>query len=340
MKWINKSDIIAFNIEHTSYCNLMCPQCGRVVNGKLNPNLHMNTMTLDDYKRIFDDDFAHQIEHVFFCGNYGDPLADAHFLDCVTYLKMKNIRLTIYTNGSMRSIYWWKDLTIVLDKDDKVIFAIDGLEDTNHLYRVGANFQKVMRNANIFISNGGKARWDYLIFKHNYHQIEEAKQLAKNMGFHTFNEKITQRFIADTNYRSNKGHGKFAKIVEKYGSWENYIDATQITCKYQRDRIMYIDFDLNLWPCCWMGAPKFLYGEDNVQRNQMVKLLSRYEKDFNSLKYHSIDEVLEHPFYANDLVESWDKTMAEGKIMTCGRTCGTEYKFSSGDKSNKKETEL
>lgn len=340
MKWIEKNNIVAFNIEHTSYCNLLCPQCARVVNGKPNPNVHKNSMTLQDYMRIFSPKFCKQIEHIFFCGNYGDPLADAYFLDCVKYLKINDIRLTIYTNGSLRSRNWWVELTYILGKDDKVIFAIDGLEDTNHLYRQNANFKTIMRNVSAFIGHGGKARWDYLVFKHNDHQVEEAKQLAKDMGFYSFNEKITQRYIADKNYRSDKGHGKFGQIIEKYGTWENYIDNTEITCKYQRDKIMYIDFDLNLWPCCWVGAPLFFYGDENIQRNQIIELLKKYGKGFNSLRNHTIDEILDHPFYKHDLVDSWNKTMKTGKLMTCGRTCGTEYKFSSGDKQNKKETEL
>jgi MoaA/NifB/PqqE/SkfB family radical SAM enzyme len=336
---LKKSDIVALNIEHTSYCNLKCPQCARVLNGHINEHLHMSSMTLTDYMRILPPSFCKQIDHIFFCGNYGDPLADAHFLDCVKYLKINNIRLTIYTNGSLRTMNWWKELAIILGKDDKVIFAIDGLEDTNHIYRVGANFRKVMRNATTFIVNGGKARWDYLVFEHNHHQVEEAKEIAKTMGFHTFNEKQTKRFIADKNYKTNKGGGKFGQIIEKYGTWENYIDQTEIHCKYKDDGILYIDFDLNLWPCCWVGAPMFFYS-DNLQRKQLVKLLNRYKPGFNSLRLHTIDEILEHQWFKNDLVDSWTKKMCEGKLMTCGRTCGTEYKFSSGDKSNKKEIEL
>ena len=340
MSYLEKNKIQMLNIEHTSYCNLMCPQCARVVGTKRNPNLQMTSMTLDDYMRILPPSFCKTIDHIFFCGNYGDALADAHFLDCVKYLKINDIRLTIYTNGSLRTRNWWVELTYILGKDDKVIFAIDGLEDTNHLYRCNADFNTVMRNASAFISHGGKARWDYLVFEHNYHQVEEAKQLAKDMGFHTFNEKQTQRFIADKNYRSNKGKGKFGQIVEKYGSWENYIDHTQITCKYKRDGIMYIDHDLNLWPCCWTGAPLFFEYEENIQRKQTFELMDKYGQGFNSLRLHTFDEILNHPWFQYDLEESWSRKMCEGKLMTCGRTCGTEYKFSSGDESNKKETEL
>ena len=65
-------------------------------------------------------------------------------------------------------------------------FSIDGLADTNKLYRIGINHERVMANAKAFIEAGGKARWKMIVFKHNEHQIDEAKQLAKDMGFWEF----------------------------------------------------------------------------------------------------------------------------------------------------------
>ena len=40
-----------------------------------------------------------------------------------------------------------------------------------------------MENAQAFINAGGRARWDYIAFAHNEHQIDEARQLAEDMGF-------------------------------------------------------------------------------------------------------------------------------------------------------------
>jgi len=340
MKYLNIKDIRVFNIEHTSKCNLLCPQCARVINGKINPNLHISSMSLSEYQRIINPILCKQIEHIFFCGNYGDAVADPKFIDCVKYLRYNKVPLTIYTNGSLRSTEWWTELSKLLDNNCKVIFAIDGIEDTSSLYRVNSNFNKVIENAKAFISNGGVARWDYLVFEYNYKEIEKAKTLASKIGFKIFNVKKTQRFIDNQNYKTNKGEGQFNSIIDKYGSWENYINQTEIVCKYQRDKILYIEFDLNLWPCCWVGAPLFFEGNENIQKNQLYNTISKYEKNFNSLKQHSIEEILNHPWFTKDLVSSWYTKMDKGKLMTCGRTCGKEYKFSSGDDSNKKEIKL
>jgi len=340
MKYLDITEVRALNIEHTSMCNLLCPQCARVVDGKRSPEIFMAEMTLDDYKRILPPSLCKQIDHIFFCGNYGDACAAVDFLECVKYLRSNNIRLTIYTNGSMRGMTWWTHLAQVLSDRCRVVFSIDGLKDTSPMYRVNSNFDRVIQNATAFINAGGKARWDYLEFEYNGHQIDEAKQMASDLGFDTFNLKQTKRAIVNKNYKTNKGGGDFGKIVEKYGSWIEYINATEISCKYKEDGILYVDFALNLWPCCWVGAPQYFHGFDNIQKDQIFKLIAKYGDGFNSLLYKSIEEILDHPWFKEDLVKSWSKQMCSGKLMTCGRTCGTEYKFSSGDSSNKKEIKL
>jgi len=50
----------------------------------------------------------------------------------------------------------------------------------------------------------------------------------------------------------------------------------------------------------------------------------------NKTRY-TLKEILKHEFYNKDLVSSWDNTMADknSKLFTCGRTCGSDYEFSS-----------
>ena len=55
-----------------------------------------------------------------------------------------------------------------------------------------------MENAEAFIKAGGRARWDYIVFGHNEHQVEEARALAESMGFEKFNVKKSNRFFSNT----------------------------------------------------------------------------------------------------------------------------------------------
>tara|TARA_B110001454_G_scaffold13920_1_gene12642 strand:+ start:2072 stop:3166 length:1095 start_codon:yes stop_codon:yes gene_type:complete len=354
MNYLNLNEITTLHMEHTSKCNLLCPQCARVDEGKLNPKLPLEELTLDDYKRILTPEFAKQIKRIFWCGNYGDSIASNNFLECLEFIRHSGVEgLTIVTNGSARSPDWWTKVAQILDRDtDRVDFSIDGLEDTNHLYRINSNWKKLKENFTAFIDAGGNAHWDYLIFDHNIHQVAEAKKFAKEMGFESINFKNTSRFVKVSDFsnlmsekvktrkstytissKENKNKTKYEQIIDKFGDFNSYVDQTPITCKYKVDKTVYIDFQMKLWPCCWVGSPTYFDDEDNIQKVQLKALQGRYEKDFNSLRKHTLEEVLEHEFYNKDLNDSWNNTMADknSKLFTCGRTCGSDYEFSSAE---------
>ena len=57
-----------------------------------------------------------------------------------------------------------------------IIFGIDGLEDTNHIYRKNVKWKKLEENIKIYIKYGGTASWQFIVFEHNKHQENIAKQ--------------------------------------------------------------------------------------------------------------------------------------------------------------------
>ena len=108
------------------------------------------------------------------------------------------------TNGGAQNTQWWIKLAQIYGKNGHVTFSFDGLEDTNHLYRQNVNWQKCMENSYAFISAGGRARWEYIIFEHNQHQIEQARLLAKKMGFEDFRTKKTGRFFSTIKHQGKQ----------------------------------------------------------------------------------------------------------------------------------------
>ncbi|OUU18532.1 MAG: hypothetical protein CBC05_02290 [Crocinitomicaceae bacterium TMED45] len=52
-----------------------------------------------------------------------------------------------------------------------------------------------MANVEAFINAGGRARWQFITFNHNSHQLQKAKDMAKELGFSEFIEKMSFRFI-------------------------------------------------------------------------------------------------------------------------------------------------
>lgn len=191
------NEIQTVHLEVTNKCNALCPQCVRSVNGAfLNPNVKLASLDLDSIKVIFNQNFLTQLNEIKLCGSYGDPIAHNQLLSIIKFFKETSpkTKLTIDTNGGLHNVEWWQELASLLSDNDKVVFGIDGLEDTNHLYRVGVNWDRLEKNFKAFINSGGIAHWHFIIFKHNQHQLEEAKSFSKEVGFKGFSYKKSGRF--------------------------------------------------------------------------------------------------------------------------------------------------
>ena len=165
--------------------------------------------TLESFKKAWTVDFIKDLNKVLACGNFGDPCACKEFVDMYEYMREinPNIELACNTNGSLRTQDWWARLgKVITQRPDRTggycTFSIDGLEDTNHLYRRGTVWKNIMRNAEAFIAAGGEAHWDFIVFEHNEHQVDEARDLAIKMGFKNFNVKRTTRW---NQYKDGQG---------------------------------------------------------------------------------------------------------------------------------------
>ena len=196
----NYEDIETVHLEMTEACNASCPMCARNLNGgDVNPYLNNRELSISDVERIFPVEFVEQLKRIYMCGNYGDPAVARDTLEAFKYFRQhnKDINLSMHTNGSMKRPEWWAELARTIGRKGHVIFGLDGLEDTNHLYRQGTVWTKIMENVSAFIAAGGRARWDFIVFAHNEHQVEEAEQLSKDMGFEKFQYKKSARFFSN-----------------------------------------------------------------------------------------------------------------------------------------------
>ena len=171
-------DIRTVHLEITAKCQAACLQCDRNINGgELNPNINLDELSLEDCKKIFTPNLVKQLDSLFMCGNLGDPVVAKDSLEVMDYLRSQNsnIWLSMNTNAGAKKPDWWAELAKTFGRMGTVIFSLDGLEDTNHLYRQNVNWKIAIKNAQAFIDAGGRARWDYIIFEHNEHQLEDAK---------------------------------------------------------------------------------------------------------------------------------------------------------------------
>jgi MoaA/NifB/PqqE/SkfB family radical SAM enzyme len=194
--FFNYEELSQLHIELTNACNAACPMCSRFhINSPLTrPDLEIEQICIDDFKKWFPPEVIKKCEVVLFCGVHGDPGMARDLFEICEYIgdTNPNCCIRLHTNGGMRKPDWWAKFGELFSKHKRkwwewrVIFSIDGLEDTNHIYRRNVVWKNLIENVKAFINAGGIAEWDYLIFKHNEHQIAEAKQLSKELGFYTF----------------------------------------------------------------------------------------------------------------------------------------------------------
>lgn len=196
MNFFNYDQLSQIHVELTNACNAACPMCARFhVNSPLvRPELVIEQITIEKFKQYFPPEVIKKLQIVLFCGVHGDPGMARDLYEICEYIAETNPETAVRmnTNGGMRKPEFWAKMgkLFAAQRQDhwrwEITWSIDGLRDTNHIYRRNVNFDAVMANAKAFIDAGGIAHWDYLIFKHNEHQIDEALELSQTMGFTHF----------------------------------------------------------------------------------------------------------------------------------------------------------
>lgn len=241
---LSSRDIKVLHIEPTDVCQAACPLCARETDIDFDKSVQHH-LTVGQLKERISNDTTQQLNKLFMCGNYGDPAAGKYTKDIYQWARSLNpsITLGMNTNGGLQNTDWWYDLGKLFSlSEDYVVFSIDGLEDTNHIYRKNVNWKKLMENAAAFIAAGGSAHWDMLIYRHNQHQVEQAQELAKEMGFTWFRAKVSRRPLADS--------------LEFPVNWleKKQSSITTIDCFVLKEQSLYIDAQGRISPCCWLGA--------------------------------------------------------------------------------------
>ena len=238
-------NVKVLHIEPTDACNAACPQCLRETDPTFDKN-NLHHLSVDQIKTLVSDDDIRGLDKMFMCGNYGDPAAGRHTLEIYRYFRSINptITLGMNTNGGLRNTDWWQELAGILNQPrDYVVFSIDGLEDTNHIYRVNVKWTKVLENTQAFIRAGGIAHWDMLVFNHNQHQVDSAEYLANMYGFKWFRAKVSKRHSITP-----------ISFLHPPMGWEDPTVASgTIECYALKESSVYISTKGIMYPCCWLG---------------------------------------------------------------------------------------
>ena len=258
------------HVEASTYCNARCPLCPRSLYGfkveGVYPEVHLS---IDKFQECLLQ--LPNRTYVYFNGNLGDPMMNPNILELAN---MTNCRTSITTNGSIGTQNTWQSLA---KNNVEVVFSIDGLEDTNHLYRQDVDWNKLMDRVKWFIDAGGIAQWKFILFKHNVHQQKQAKELSKQLGFADFivedhgrnygpalnkEGKITHWILPADGSRQPTPYDVPGGIDRYKKTHENFFPEQkvyEIDCEHENSKVIpgqssvYIDARGRLGPCCYQG---------------------------------------------------------------------------------------
>jgi len=272
---------------------------------------------------------------VSFCGNFGDPLMHPDLNEIVDFFQAQQIKIS--TNASLRSRQWWSKLGT--NKNVTVIFCIDGIGEEHELYRRNTSYKKIIENAKAFIQAGGTARWQFIVFKHNEHQINQAKKLSEELGFKLIKFAYSDRFDTDDKWKvydnnnylydlEKSSHQTTLRESLNVPEGEKYWKSLNknkgaISCVWSEEKKLYIHSDGTVYPCCLLGS---VQSGKNIEKLMLKKLV----KDFKQIDLHhsNLEQILMSDVFQTALPDSFKGNPFSHPICIewCNKATGKYYK--------------
>ena len=173
-----------WEIDTTNICQLKCPLChtglGTIHRDKGTMHFDLFTKTIDQIK-----DYCVWLTLY----SWGEPFLNRRIHEFVAYAHQRKIATIISTNLN-------KPLTqemaenIIRSGLDVMIISIDGVtQEVYQQYRVGGRLDRVLANINLLVQKKRELgyttphlEWQFIVMRQNEHQMDEASQLAGQLG--------------------------------------------------------------------------------------------------------------------------------------------------------------
>ncbi|MDX5437758.1 MAG: radical SAM protein, partial [Pontibacter sp.] len=174
---------LSISLEPTTSCNLRCPECPSGLRSFTRPT---GMLQNDLFKKTIDQLHRRLLYLIFYF--QGEPYLHKSFLELVKYASDRGIYTATSTNA-----HFLDDETArktVESGLDRLIVSIDGTtQDTYAAYRVGGKLEKVLEGTRNVVkwkkelkSKTPHIMFQFLVVRPNEHQLEDVKELAKELG--------------------------------------------------------------------------------------------------------------------------------------------------------------
>lgn len=242
---------VSISFEPTTSCNLRCPECPSGLRAFTRPT----GMLENQFFRQTIDEMHKELLYLIFYFQ-GEPYLNPAFLDMVQYAASRKI----YTATSTNAHYLTDENArkTVESGLDRLIISIDGTtQEVYEQYRVGGRLDKVLAGAKNIVKwkktlNSSKpfVVFQFLVVKPNEHQIEDVKQLAKEVGVDDVWFKTAQI------YDYEKDPNQLITTIDKYSRYKKKGDVYEPKNKLANHcwklwHANVITWDGLVVPCCF-----------------------------------------------------------------------------------------
>lgn len=229
-----------YYIETVLACNLACPEC---VIGRDAVTRIKKILKLDQFKIISDK--IKPYANLVYLHKWGEPMMNKNIFTMISMVN-EYAHPHISTNGMLLDKNKCDEL--IKSGVGTVIVSIDGLtQNVYQKYRVGGKVEKVLENirylneANIKYGNHVALLPQFIVFEHNYHEVEAFKKFCEDNKLKAIFKKPYIRF----GDMKESDDNKYQRI--KYKTPLEHYDAIA-TCPHL-DAIMTITADGRLLVC-------------------------------------------------------------------------------------------
>ncbi len=172
-----------------------------------------------------------------------------------------------------------------------MIVSIDGATaETYSKYRVGGDFNRVIDNLKLLLEKKGQFNriypyicWQFLVFRHNEHEIEKVKEIGRDLGVDVG---ITKAFIGNSDWiprNPDYSHYQKEEINNDYTS-EHFKRPQEAICNWLWEAIV-INPNGSVSPCCSVEDEKDDFGNifqqpfREIWDNEKYRMARRYIRD-------------------------------------------------------------
>lgn len=252
---------ISISVEPTTSCNLSCPECPSGLKQFTRP---VGKISRDDFGLILTQ-MGKQLQYITFYFQ-GEPLLHSQFADFVRMAKQHRIIVATSTNAHFLTAQIADDL--IASGLDRLIISLDGTDAETYVkYRRGGDYNKVIANIKTMVAARNSRgvphpflELQFLVLKHNEHQIDEIKKLGKELGV----DKVTLKTAQV--YEFEEGND-FIPDLDKYARYEKRPDGKyQIKNKLPNHCFRMwsgcvLTWDTKVVPCCFDKDAEFQFGD-------------------------------------------------------------------------------